>query len=82
VQFSLKPNCNGGYWLLTSVQEDSTMIVSFLRTVLGTEIKKKIADLALASLGVLKDHKAQPKPTREDLEQKLRTICDICILIW
>ena len=60
--------CNGGYWQSTPVREDSAMIVSFYRTIVGTEIKKKIADLTLPSLEVLKAHKALQKPTREELE--------------
>ena len=60
--------CNGGYWQSTSVREDTVMIVSFARTVVGTEIKKKVADLTFPSLEVLKAYKAQPKPTREELE--------------
>ena len=60
--------CNGGYWQSTHVREDTQKIESFVRTVVMTEIKNKIADLTLPSLEVLKAHKAQPKPTREELE--------------
>lgn len=60
--------CNGGYWQSTHVREDTQKIESFVRTVVMTEIKNKIADLTLPSLEVLKAHKAQPMPTREELE--------------
>ena len=60
--------CNGGYWQSTYVREDTQKIASFVRTVVMTEIKNKIADLTLPSLEVLKAHKAQPKPTKEELE--------------
>ena len=60
--------CNGGYWQSTHVREDTLKIESFVRTVVMTEIKNMIADLDLPSLEVLKAHKAQPKPTREELE--------------
>ena len=46
--------CNGGYWQSTSVREDTAMIVSFLRTDVLNDLKKKLADLALPSLEVLK----------------------------
>lgn len=60
--------CNGGYWQSTQVREDTPEIESFVRTVVMTEIKNKIADLTLPSLEVLKAHKALPKPTKEKLE--------------
>ncbi len=60
--------CNGGYWQSTHVGEDTPKIESFVRTVVTTEIKNKVADLTLPSLEVLKAHKAQPKPTNEELE--------------
>jgi predicted metalloendopeptidase len=60
--------CNGGYWQSTHVREDTPKIESFVRTVVTTEIKNKIAELTLPSLEVLKAHKAQPKPTKEELE--------------
>ena len=60
--------CNGGYWQSTHVREDTPEIESFVRTVVMTEIKNKIADLTLPSLEVLKAHKALPKPTKEELE--------------
>ncbi len=60
--------CNGGYWQSTHVLEDTPKIESFVRTVVTTEIKNKIAELTLPSLEVLKAHKAQPKPTKEELE--------------
>ena len=70
--------CNGGYWRSTSVREDTLMIVSFVRTDVITEIKNKIADLTLPTLEVLKAHKAQPNPTKEELEayvtQKLQPL--------
>ncbi len=37
--------CNGGYWQSTHVREDTPKIESFVRTVVTTEIKNKIADL-------------------------------------
>ncbi len=61
-------HCNGGYWQSTHVREDTPMIESFVRTVVMTEIKNKVADLTLPSLEVLKAHKALPKPTKEELE--------------
>ena len=61
-------HCNGGYWQSTHVREDTQKIESFVRTVVMTEIKNKIADLTLPSLEVLKAHKALPKPTKEELE--------------
>lgn len=61
-------HCNGGYWQSTHVREDMPEIESFVRTVVTTEIKNKIADLTLPSLEVLKAHKTLPKPTREELE--------------
>ena len=61
-------HCNGGYWQSTHVREDTPESESFVRTVVMTEIKNKIADLTLPSLEVLKAHKALPKPTREELE--------------
>lgn len=60
--------CNGGYWQSTSVQEDSAMIVSFVRTNVVTDIQKKLDALTLPSLEVLKAHKAQTKPTTEELQ--------------
>ncbi len=47
-------HCNGGYWQSTHVREDTPMIESFVRTVVMTEIKNKVADLTLPSLEVLK----------------------------
>ena len=61
-------HCNGGFWQSTHLREDTPKIEAFVRTVVMTEIKNKIADLTLPSLEVLKAHKAQPKPTREELE--------------
>ena len=55
--------CNGGYWQSTHVREDTPEIESFVRTVVTTEIKNKIADLTLPSLEVLKAHKP-PKTLR------------------
>ena len=56
-------HCNGGYWQSKHVSEDTPMIESFVRTVVMTEIKNKIADLTLPSLEVLKAHKP-PKTLR------------------
>ena len=61
-------HCNGGFWQSTHLLEDTPKIEAFVRTVVMTEIKNKIADLTLPSLEVLKAHKALPKPTREELE--------------
>ena len=61
-------HCNGGFWQSTHLREDTPKIEAFVRTVVMTEIKNKIADLTLPSLEVLKAHKAQPKPTKEELE--------------
>ena len=55
--------CNGGYWQSTHVREDMPTIESFVRTVVTTEIKNKMADLTLPSLEVLKAHKP-PKTLR------------------
>ena len=49
--------CNGGYWQSTHVREDTPEIESFVRTVVTTEIKNKIADLTLPSLEVRKPPK-------------------------
>lgn len=44
------------------------MIVSFVRTNVVTDIQKKLDALTLPSLEVLKAHKAQTKPTTEELQ--------------
>ena len=76
--------CNGGYWKSTSVREDTLMIVSYLRSVVIPEINNKVAALDLPSLKVLKAHKAQPKPTKEELEayvtQKLQPLKEAATL--
>ena len=60
--------CNGGYWKSTTVREDTAMIVSFLRTDVLNDLRNKLAGLSLPSLEVLKSHKAQPRPTKEEME--------------
>ena len=45
--------CNGGYWQSTHVREDTPEIESFVRTVVTTEIKNKMADLTLPSISFL-----------------------------
>lgn len=76
--------CNGGYWQSTHVREDTPEIESFVRTVVTTEIKNKIADLTLPSLEILKSHKAQPRPTKEEMEayvtQKLQPLKEAATL--
>ena len=70
--------CNGGYWKSTTVREDTAMIVSFLRTDVLNDLRNKLAGLSLPSLEILKSHKAQPRPTKEEMEayvtQKLQPL--------